>query len=118
MKKIRTLVLPLLLAPALILPTGCVVGGGYGEGPVYDPDVTQQQLGLDYYESFGFDYGLWGPGYRVGPAGRGERRRDGDGHETPHAYRPAPASRAVPGIPAGGRSVSGRPSGGRGHEQR
>jgi hypothetical protein len=48
-----------------------------------------------YYEPYGYDYGGWGGGYRVGP-GRGGDRRAG---QPSHSYRPAPASRPTPSIP-------------------
>ena|ERR1700733_9913225 len=74
---------------------GCIVpGGGYDEGP-------SVSYGVGIYEPAGYDYGGWGPGYRVGPPPRGDRdRRDGpprsqqDGHQSrqapsiPHDHRP------------------------------
>jgi len=67
-----------------------------------------------YYEPYGYEYGGWGSGYRVGP-GRGGDRRGGDGGDhrggeggyhhqdapraSSHAYRSAPASRPTPSIP-------------------
>lgn len=48
------------------------------------------------YESPGYEYSGWGPGYRVGPPRRGERRPE---KSSAHAYRPAPPSRPVPSIP-------------------
>jgi hypothetical protein len=53
-----------------------------------------------YYEPYGYDYGGWGGGYRVGPGRGGDRRGD---HPS-HSYRPAPASRPTPSIPHGSRS--------------
>jgi hypothetical protein len=58
-----------------------------------------------YYEPYGYEYGGWGPGYRVGPGRGGDRRSDGGGDHRPvaprasHSYRPAPASRPTPSIP-------------------
>jgi hypothetical protein len=52
-----------------------------------------------YYEPYGYDYGGWGGGYRVGPGRGGDRRGD---HPS-HSYRPAPASRPTPSIPHGSR---------------
>ena len=86
-----------------VILAGCVVpvGGGYEEGGV------GIGLGVDYYEPFGAVYGGWGPGYRVAPfRGGGERReeRGGRGREASHAFRPAPASHAMPSIPSHARS--------------
>jgi hypothetical protein len=82
-----------------VLPSGCVVtSGGYG----YDGGVG---IGLDYYEPYGGYYGGWEPGYLVVPSRGGNYRPDrGGGRLVPHAYRPAPASRAVPSIPSHSRS--------------
>jgi hypothetical protein len=52
-----------------------------------------------YYEPYGYEYGGWGGGYRVGPGRGGDRRGD---HPS-HSYRPAPASRPTPSIPHGSR---------------
>jgi hypothetical protein len=52
-----------------------------------------------YYEPYGYDYGGWGGGYRVGPGRGGDRRGD---HPS-HSYRSAPASRPTPSIPRGNR---------------
>ena len=64
--------------------TACVVGPGG-----YDGTVGVAYVG-DYYEPYGYDYGSWGGGYRVGPPpprggehGGGERgggERGGGGH--------------------------------------
>jgi hypothetical protein len=75
------------------LASGCVVGGGYG----YDGEVG---VGADYYEPYGAVYGGWGPGYNVAPFRGGDHRGGGGGH----AFRAAPAGRAMPSIPSGGRS--------------
>jgi hypothetical protein len=66
-----------------------------------------------YYEPYGYDYGDWGIGYRVGPSRRDEHRDQGAEHRdhsdrgraghTP-AYRPAPAGRAAPSIPGRSRN--------------
>ncbi|MDR3454902.1 MAG: hypothetical protein P4L96_19225 [Rhodoferax sp.] len=84
-----------------LLLCGCAVGVGYGYG--YGDDVG---FGVDYYEPYGGDYGGWGPGYRAGPFGGGERGavRGGGPSSRQHAYRAAPASRAMPSIPSRGRS--------------
>jgi hypothetical protein len=50
------------------------------------------------YEPFGFEYGGWGPDYRVGPPrGGDERRAFGT-----HGFEAAPHSRPTPSIPGGG----------------
>ena len=64
-------------------------------GPGYDGGVGVTYVG-DYYEPYGYDYGGWGPAYHVAPP-RGDQRRPE--HPSPHAYRPAPRSRAIPTIP-------------------
>jgi hypothetical protein len=103
LKSCRRLASMLLIVPLLGLPLGCAVGYGYGDGATVG-------LGLDYYEPLGFDYGGWGPGYRVGPPRGGFRSGVG---APGHAYRPAPAGRSMPSIPAGGRSGGGRSGGGK-----
>ena len=97
-----------------VLLAGCVLSdGGYGYG--YDDGGG---FGATYYEqSYGADYGGWGPGYQVAPyRGGGHRPSGGGGHAPAHAYRSAPASRSMPSLPAhggGGRSGGGgRGSGG------
>ena len=91
-----------------VLSSGCIApGGGYG----YDGGAG---YGLDYYEPYGVPIGGWGPDYRVGPYHNREGehpRASAGGRPAAHAYRPAPASRAMPSIPSGSRS-GGR--GGRG----
>lgn len=72
-------------ALGLLLLTGlcaCLTGGGGYIGGVY--------------ESGGYGYGNWGPGYQVGPP-RGHGRRP---HRPPvRAYRAGPQTRPVPSIP-------------------
>jgi hypothetical protein len=92
---------PGLGALALTVLYACAVtgvGGTVGYG--YD---------AGYYEPWGYDYGGWGYGYRVGP-GRGGDRRRGDSHggdprggHQSRSYRPAPESRPTPSIPRGSR---------------
>jgi hypothetical protein len=90
------------LGTMLLVLCACAVTGVGVEGSVgYDGG---------YYEPYGYDYGDWGLGYRVGPSRccergdhRDERRDDhpgdrGRGGHTP-AYRPAPAGRQAPSIP-------------------
>jgi hypothetical protein len=99
-----------------VLSSGCVAPvGGYGYG--YDGGVS---YGLDYYEPYGVAYGGWGSGYQVAPYHGGDQRAfAGGGRGAPHAYRAAPASRAMPSIPSrsrsggGGRGGGGRSGGGR-----
>jgi hypothetical protein len=112
-------------ALAMTLLNACTVTGVGVEGTVgadYD---------AGYYEPYGYEYGGWGDGYRVGPGRGGDRRGDdwhggdrgggdrrggdqrggdqrgGDqrGAHAP-AYRPAPASRPTPSIPRGSRGGS------------
>lgn len=84
-----------------VFSAGCVVSGGYG----YDYGGG---YGVPYYEPYGVYYGGWGPAYQVAPF-RGVDHRLGDrrGRESAHAYRSAPASRAMPSLPS--RSDSGGP---------
>jgi hypothetical protein len=91
-------------AMASLLLSSCAVTGVGVEGT----------LGYDggYYEPYGYDYGGWGAGYRVGP-GRCCDHRDGH-HDHPvgrggraghaPAYRPAPAGRSAPSIPSRSRT--------------
>jgi hypothetical protein len=73
---------------------GCVADGGYDGGVDVGYDVG-------FYEPFGYEYGGWGPGYRVGPPRRGFDRGRGDVHGgAPHSsYRPAAPSRSMPSLP-------------------
>jgi hypothetical protein len=106
----------LLGAVAMTLFNACTVTGVGVEGTV------GAEYDAGYYEPWGYDYGNWGYGYRVGPGRGGDRRGDygrggdqrggdqrgGDqrgGH--PPAYRPAPASRPTPSIPRGSRGSRG-----------
>jgi hypothetical protein len=86
------------------LLSGCIVpNGGYG----YDNEVG---VGAAYYEPYGVEYGGWGPGYHVAPFRGGDHRPTGGGsHGSTHAYKSAPASRAMPSLPSHG---GGRGSGG------
>ncbi len=82
-------------AAALTVLNACAVTGVDGSvGVGYD---------AGYYEPWGYDYGGWGPGYRVGPGWGGDRRGDahrGRGGNHPHSYRPAPPERRTPSIPS------------------
>ena len=92
------------------LSAGCIMPAGeYG----YDDGGP---VGVGYYESYGVDYGGWGPGYHVAPYRGGHRdggeHRPGGGGGRPgggHSFRAAPASRAMPSLP------HGSPGGGRSH---
>lgn len=82
-----------LSALALTLLHACAVDGVGVDGAVGVGYVG------GYYEPYGYDYGGWGGGYRVGPGWGGDRR----GGHAPRSYRPAPASRPMPSIPRGSR---------------
>jgi len=82
-------------ALALAMLGGCAVTGVGVEGDV--------GYAGGYYEPYGYDYGGWGVGYRVGPGRCCDHRDDrhvgaGRGGRAP-AYRPAPAGRSAPSIP-------------------
>ena len=76
---------------ALLGLMACVATG-------YDGEVGVGYVG-GYYEPYGYDYGGWGPGYRVGPPRGGEGHPDHHpgGHAPP--YRAAAPSRGMPSIP-------------------
>jgi hypothetical protein len=88
-------------AMASLLLCACEVTGVGVEGSVgYDGG---------YYEPYGYDYGGWGAGYRVGPGRCCDHRDDhhdvGRGHAgRAPAYHPAPAGRSAPSIPSRSRS--------------
>jgi len=67
----------------------CAVGFGY------DSSASANYLGA-YYEPYGYDYGGWQNGYRVGPPRGGEGRAD---HPAARPYRPAAPTHATPSIP-------------------
>lgn len=89
----------------VLMLQSCAVTGVGVEGSVgYDGG---------YYEPYGYDYGGWGVGYRVGPSRCCEQRDDH--HDRPAArghashapaYRPAPRGRPAPSIPGRSRSHS------------
>lgn len=87
-----------------ILLTGCVATGGGYEG---DVGVS---YGVDYYDSYGYDYGHWPQGYHVAPPRGGheahEHRAPATGRPSKPSYRPAPSSRPAPSIPSRPRSHS------------
>jgi hypothetical protein len=80
-----------ILGLALLISVGACTVTGVGVG--YDG-------GADYvggfYEPYGYDYGGWGRGYRVGPP-RGGVRGPGPGAGRP--YHAAPAGRSMPSMP-------------------
>ena len=87
---------------ALTSLAGCVAGG-------YGGDVGVGYVG-GVYEPGGYEYGGWGPGYRVGPPRGGERGHGGADHGPG-------AARAAPSIPHAARHGGGgaHRSGGKGH---
>jgi hypothetical protein len=106
MKTMRTpLLVGLMGSVTLAIFSACAVTGVGVDGSV---GVDYGYPGA-YYEPYGYDYGGWGGGYRVGPSRghgddrhdeHGEGRRDvgGRGGHAP-AYRPAPQGRSAPSIP-------------------
>ncbi len=103
-------VLPQLLLALLLVgfSTGCVVPGG-------DTSVGVS-YGVDYYEPYGYDYGGWGPGYRVGPPPRRGWQHDRhdfhrDPAPRPHTFRPPSPSHSMPSIPDRPRSHAPGPGG-------
>jgi hypothetical protein len=112
MKIMRTpLLVGLMGSVTLAIFSACAVTGVGVDGSV---GVDYGYPGA-YYEPYGYDYGGWGGGYRVGPSrGHGDDRHDhgdgrrdvgggrdvggrGGGHAP--AYRPAPQGRSAPSIP-------------------
>jgi hypothetical protein len=79
---------------------GCVAGPGY-----YDEGIGVGFAGGYYepYESFGYAYGNWAPGFFVGPPRgylpRRLPRRGPHGARPRRPYRPAPPARPIPSIP-------------------
>jgi hypothetical protein len=109
--RLRRAAIAVTVGTAMTLGSGCAVtGDGYAYGNGYGYD-NNPQFGMDYYEPYGGAYGEWGPGYRVGPFHEGGHHweRGGGARPSPHAYRPAPPSRAVPSIPSRSRAAGVRP---------
>jgi hypothetical protein len=94
----------------ILLSSGCIMSdGGYG----YDEGGY---AGPGYYDSFGVEYGDWGPGYRVAPFRGGDHHRNWNdhrggggtrpggigGHSGGPSYHPAAGSRPTPSLPRGG----------------
>ena len=98
MSGLGAMVLTALYACAV---TGVDVDGSVGVGYVGG-----------YYEPYGYDYGGWGGGYRVGPGRCCDHRDDHRDHPVARggragrapAYRPAPAGRSAPSIPGRSRT--------------
>lgn len=92
-------------AVLLALVSACAVeGGGYG----YGGDVDVGYVG-GVYEPYGYDYGGWGGGYRVGPP------RGGPGYGGGWRGGGHPGGHGAPGIPGGPHGGGGGPHGGGGH---
>jgi hypothetical protein len=92
-------VIALLIGLNTFFVAGCAVTDG---GYAYRADM---RIGLDYYDPwFGDygDYGIWGPGYRVGPPRHLVPREDLDRGRPPHrgGYLPAPDAHPIPSIPS------------------
>jgi hypothetical protein len=108
MKLLKSGLTVALGAVLLTVVQGCVVGGGgYYDGDGYYDGGAEVSYGADFYEPYGYDYGGWGPGYRVGPFRGGEHHDRGGDHHPDRgggrgapAYRPAAPSRSMPSIPS------------------
>jgi hypothetical protein len=102
-----------LLAAVAVCLGGCVAAGGYNGEPGYYGG-SSVGYGAGYYQPYGYNYGGWQPGYRVGPPLRGGFAPPGRSYSHPSvpSYRPAPQSRPMPSIPTQPR---GGPSGRRRH---
>jgi len=84
----------LIAGAALIIVSACAVGvGGYDGGGYAGADVGY--VG-GYYEPYGYEYGGWGHGYRVGPPRGGVGHVGGAG---PPRGRPPGGGRPAPSIP-------------------
>ncbi len=71
----------------LAILAGCAV-----EGVGYGGDVGVSYAG-DFYEPFGYEYGGWGGGYRVGPP---------RGHRDDHGGAGGRRAPSIPSAPRGG----------------
>lgn len=81
----------LIAGASLAVVSACAIGG-----PGYDGYDGVGYVG-GYYEPWGYDYGGWGRGYRVGPP------RGGFGHDGGRASpggRPPHGGRSAPSIPS------------------
>ncbi|HEY6451426.1 MAG TPA: hypothetical protein VIX87_02380 [Steroidobacteraceae bacterium] len=87
---LRAFLISAVVAGCAALAACAVEGVGYG-----GPAVGVGYVG-DFYEPYGYAYGDWAPGYRVGPP----RNHDHD-HES---HGRAPPARAPPSIPTRPRS--------------
>jgi hypothetical protein len=95
---IRRLALAGIGLSLLTVLASCVAGVGY------DSDVGVGYYSPGFVEPFGYDYGGWGGGYRVGPGRGGELRPSASSH----AFRGASHSRSTPSIPSGSRGGGSR----------
>jgi hypothetical protein len=90
-----------LFVALLVCLGGCVAVGGYdGPSGYYGGSVVG--YGVDFYQPYGYNYGGWQPGYRVGPPLRGGFNRPGRSYSHPSggpSYHPAAQSRPMPSIP-------------------
>jgi hypothetical protein len=97
----------LRISAAALLAAG--LGACAVEGGGYDRSNVGVGVGVgyggDYYEPGGYEYGNWGPGYRVGPPCCGHDR----GHDQ---GRPAPSIPSHPRAGGGGHGNSGHTGGG------
>jgi hypothetical protein len=93
----------LIAGAALIIVSACAVGvGGYGDGGGYAGADVGYVGG--YYEPYGYEYGGWGHGYRVGPPRGGVGHVGGAG---PPRGRPPGGARPAPSIPGRPRRCAG-----------
>jgi hypothetical protein len=78
----------------LVVLCGCAYPGvSYGGAVAVD---FEDGYPGDYFEPYGFEYGGWGGGYRVGPPRHGGRRLERPGRP----YHAPPPSRPMPSIPS------------------
>jgi len=84
-----------ILRAALLGMLLAALGGCAAVGVGYDGNVGGGYIG-GYYEPYGYPYGGWGPGYRVGPP-RGVVHR---AQPRQRPYRPAPLHRPTPSLPS------------------
>ncbi len=92
---------PWLIVALMTAVAGCTAIDGYG---VSDEYYESEPIGYGgffepFYGPYGYDYGGWQPGYRVGPPRGGYDRRGWESHGPRPAYRAAAPSRSIPSIP-------------------
>lgn len=101
---------PWLIVVLMTAVAGCAAVDGYGvsdeyyesEGPIGYGGFGEPFGGFfePFLGPYGYDYGGWQPGYRVGPPPRGGYDRRGwQSHGPRPAYRAAAPSRSIPSIP-------------------